>query len=172
MSKNEDEIHKKLSELEASLEVKQQEVSATSKGKDVTAAKSEKVKVDIPDDVATKSDLCLIGGLGFILTGLLIFFNHVKVTTSIFTSLGFGQEGFGLVLIPLVVGIGIVFYNYKSRLGWIVTSASCGLIIFAVLSQLIMSFPKISILGLIFMLLPLALGGALIMKGINTRSQG
>ncbi len=172
MGRQDEEIQRKLSELEESLSQEGPgELSTRSSGSELASAHKLKEEIELYTGAGSlRADLYYISGFGMILASLLMFFNHMKVGTSIFTALGFGQEGFGLVLIPLLIGLGINIYNFKSRVGWVITSASCALIIFAVLSHVIMTFPKISFLGLILMLLPLAAGGALIRKGLETRS--
>jgi hypothetical protein len=97
----------------------------------------------------------------------LMLFNHVRVGTGFFQMLGIGGGGFGLLMIPLLVGIGWAFYDSKSKWGWTVMAFSVGLIFFSILSSLVMSFPGISLLGLIMMLAPLAFGGALLLKSMG-----
>lgn len=163
MTAPEEEIERKLIELEASLkEDPQQQLSVP--------AKSSQPSVN--DDVV-KSDLYITMGSCLLLLGVLLFFNHVRLGTSFFTNLfGMGQAGFGLILIPLMIGAGILLYDYKKRIGWIITAASCALIFFSVLSRLVMTFPSMSLLGMIMMLLPLAGGAALLVKGIKQRPSG
>jgi hypothetical protein len=162
MSKPEDELEAKLNELELSLQQAESAQVAKPNGS-TEVAKTDKEEV--------KSDLNLVIGLGLILTGIFLIFNHVKVGMSFFSWFGFGQQGFGLIFVPLLIGICLIFYNYNWRAGWILTAASCALIFFAILSQLIMSFPTTSILGLIIMFLPLVAGIALTLKGLTGRKQ-
>lgn len=158
MNRPEDEIQRKLEEIEAKIVEEPQPVSRVS-------GKTE-LKVD---ESGLSADLQLLVGLGLLLTGVFLVFNHVTVGTSFLALLGLGHQGFGLTIIPLLVGLGLIFYNHKMRAGWVITAASCALIFFAVLSQLVMSFPPTSLLGLVIMFLPLALGTALVLKGITTR---
>lgn len=81
--------------------------------------------------------------------------------------LGFGGQGFGLLLIPMLIGIGWIMYDAKSRIAWMLLSLTCVVIFFTILSGLIMTFPTTSLLGLIIMLLPFALGGMLLLKGLG-----
>jgi hypothetical protein len=81
--------------------------------------------------------------------------------------LGMGGGGFGLLLIPLIFGIGWLIYDVKSRWAWLVTAAVTGVIIFSVLNSLVLNFPQISLLGLVMLLLPFAAGGALLLKGVG-----
>lgn len=164
MGKPEDEIERKLRELETTLKEDEQPTQLS------VPPKSAEPKVTA-DDV--KADLYLTMGSGCLLLGILLFFNHVRIGTPFLAGLfGFGHAGIGFTLVPLMIGIGIILYDYKLRVGWIITAASCALVFFAVLAQLIMTFPATSLLGLIIMLLPLAAGAALLAKGLLHRQSG
>ena len=94
-----------------------------------------------------------------------MFFNHVHVGTGFLQALGWGGGGFGLILIPLIFGLGWLMYDSKNKVAWLLNSVVCGVIIFSVLSSLIMTFPTTTLLGVIILLLPFAAGGALLLKG-------
>lgn len=158
--KDDDQIQKKLIELEATIveEPPQQLVVASPKTTNLVAGDEE-----------VKSDLYLTVGAGLLLLGIFLLFNHVRVGTGFLTWLGVGGQGFGLILIPLLVGIGFLCYDYKNRIGWVVTAVSLAAIIFGMLSHLVMTFPAMSLLGVIIMLLPFAFGGALVVRAIQSK---
>lgn len=162
MNRKEEEIKKKLLELETSvLKEAPSQLASDAKSTVLKTPGSEKPSTTV------KSDLCYFGGIGLIGVGLLMLFQHVTVGSGFFGMLGLGAGGFGLLLIPLMVGIGWMFYDSKSRAGWMITAASCALIFFAILSSLRMNFPNLSLLSMVFMLLPFAFGGALLLKGMG-----
>jgi len=163
MTKPEDEIKEKLAELEADLEEAPQ--LPASKGKE--SAVAPLAKQPAQEDIASDLNLCI--GFGLLLLGSFLILNHVQVGSGFMAWFGFHAAGFGLTIIPLMIGLGMLFYDYKNRLGWIITIASLALIFFAVLSQLVMTFPSMSLLGLVIMFLPFAAGGALIAKGFKIR---
>ncbi len=157
MDKKDKEIEQKLIELESTV---------------VNEEKSHVAPVPVSTSITTeqssvKSDTYYFLGLALIIAGILMFFQHIRVGSSFFAALGMGSGGFGLLLIPLIVGIGWIIYAPKSRVGWVILSASCAIVFFAALSSLIMTFPAVSLFGLIIMLLPLAAGGALLLKGMG-----
>jgi len=164
MGAPDEEIERKLIELESSLREPPRELSVNSKSTQPT----------VNNDDAAKADLNITVGWCLLALGILLVFNHVRIGTSFFAGLfgGMSRTGFGYLLIPFIVGIGIILYDYKKRVGWIITAMSCALLFFAILSQLIMTFPSTSLLGLMFMLLPLAAGGALLAKGMTQKSRG
>lgn len=165
MNKKDEEIQRKLLELEATVLKESSQASLpTTHG---TSSELTGTANNGQPTTTVQQDLCYFLGLGLIFTGILMFFNHVHVGTGMLQILGMGGGGFGLLLIPLMVGIGWLMYDSKSKAAWLVTAATCGTIVFSVLSSLVMSLPQISLLGMIMLLLPFAAGGALLLKGIG-----
>lgn len=170
MSKKDDEIQRKLQELEAtvlkekeSTTESQQHLSSNQKtSSDLLSLERKQLPAQ-----PVQNDLQYFGGIALILTGLFMFFNHVKVGSGMMGLLGLGGGGIGLVFLPLMVGIGWLIYDSKSKIAWLLTAASCAIAIFSVLSSVTMIFPQLSFLGMILMLLPFAAGGALLLKGMG-----
>src|SRR5271154_3021395 len=131
MDKKDEQIERKLVELEASMtEDAAHKVSAPDRtGTELTGDMLPEVHTDV------KSDLYYFCGLGLIVTGILLLFNHIHVGTGFFAAFGWGAGGFGLLVIPLLIGIGWLFYDSKSRIGWAVVAAACGVIFFSCLSS-------------------------------------
>src|SRR5215472_19298070 len=64
------------------------------------------------------------GGIGMFLFGLVLtiaggylIMNQVQVTSGYWQ--WFGTNTFGLTLIPLIIGIGLLFFNGRSIIGWL-----------------------------------------------------
>ena len=168
MSKKDEEIQRKLQELEAavlkeSVSLKETNHPLVAQERSTELLTSQKNQVQS----TVQNDLCYFAGIGLILTSLFLFFNHIRVGTGMLQMFGLGGTGFGLLLIPLMAGIGWLVYDSKSKAGWILSAASCAVICFAVLNSLIMSFPSLTLLGTIMMLFPLAAGGGLLLKGMG-----
>lgn len=163
MNKKDEEIQKKLAELETAV-LKEAPQPLTTTSRSSTSLTTTSSSQNQP---SVKSDLCYFGGLGLIIVGVLMLFQHVRVGTSFFQMLGMGGHGFGLIIIPLLFGIGWMIYDSKSRFAWLITAASCALIFFSVLMSLVMTFPQMTLLSLVMMLLPFAFGGALLLKGMG-----
>lgn len=70
---------------------------------------------------------------------------------------GYGITG-GMVMIPFIFGIGMIFYNGKSIIGWILTCGSLTALIFGVISSLHFSLRTMSAFDLITILV-LSVGG-------------
>jgi len=72
------------------------------------------------------------GGLGEFVTGLALcaigtylLLGRVTVHTSFWHIAG-GGSAFGITLIPMMIGVAVLFFNGKSVLGWVLTAAGFG----------------------------------------------
>jgi hypothetical protein len=103
-------------------------------------------------------------GLGMAIAGAYLLTNQITVTSGFWTLWGYNT--FGLSLIPLIFGIGILFFNGRSILGWILTFAGVIVIGAGVLMNLTIYFQPTSLFNTIMMLVLLAGGIGLVAKGI------
>lgn len=79
-----------------------------------------------------------------------LFLNQVQVTTSFWR---FGQYGgFGLTLLPLLVGIAFLFYNGRSIVGWLLTIGGATIILASVLMNMDIYFRQTTLFNTIMML--------------------
>jgi hypothetical protein len=95
--------------------------------------------------------------------GFYLLLNGIVVSSSFgFGSRLFGIGGMGLtggmILIPLLIGIGMVFYNARSYLGWLIAIASFGALVFGVISSVSLNLRTMTAFELI-VILTLAFGG-------------
>jgi len=89
-------------------------------------------------------------GLVMVVAGGYLILNQVQVTTS---SWRFGQYGgFGLTLLPLLAGIGMLFYNGKSVIGWLLTIAGTAVILASILMNMDIYFRQTTLFNTIVML--------------------
>lgn len=105
-------------------------------------------------------------GLGMTIAGGFLFVNHVKVGYGFWHF--FGRNTQGLVLIPLIVGIGFLFFNSKSVVGWILTGAGALMIFLGVIVPLRFHFPQTSLFNLLIMLGLLVGGIGLVLRSLRT----
>ena len=94
--------------------------------------------------------MCAVAG-GWLLT------NQVTVTTGGYWQL-WGMNGFGLSLIPFIVGTGLIFFNGKSILGWLLLAAGLVIVFVGILSNLRIYFQPTSLFNTLLMLALLAGG--------------
>lgn len=117
------------------------------------------------------------GGVGTFFTGLLLtvvggflVLNQVQVTSS-FTFFGLWgwsrPAGFGLTLLPLLIGVGVLFFDGKSKLGWILTGGGLLTILAAVLMSLSIHWEPTSLFNTLLMFGLLAAGVGLIVRSLR-----
>lgn len=88
---------------------------------------------------------------------------------------GFGTRAFsiggmsittGIILIPFIFGIGLIFYNARNWLGWLLTVGSMVALIFGVLSNLNIQMTRMSVFDLLVILVLLVGGIGLFLRSI------
>jgi hypothetical protein len=60
--------------------------------------------------------------------------------------------GFGLTMLPLLVGIAFLFYNGKSIIGWLLTAVGAAIILAAILMNMDIYFRQTTLFNTIVML--------------------
>jgi len=104
-------------------------------------------------------------GLALAVAGAYMLTERVTVT-SVYWSL-WGHSAFGLSLLPLVIGIGLLFYNGKSIAGWLLTFAGAVIILAGVIMNLQIYFQPTSLFSTIIMLVLLAAGIGLVARSLR-----
>ena len=103
-------------------------------------------------------------GLGLTVAGAYLLTNQVVVTSSFWTI--WGYNSFGLSLLPLIFGIGILFFNGKSIIGWLLLFVGVVIIFAGILMNLQIYFQPTSLFNTVMMLILLAGGIGLIARAI------
>jgi hypothetical protein len=108
-------------------------------------------------------------GVAVAAIGFFLLFSHVQVYSSYWNFPMFGGAGrsFGVSLIPLLFGIGILFANGKSRLGWFLAVGGLLFILAGILVNLDIRFYGTSLMNTLIMLGCIAAGFGLIVKGLR-----
>ena len=112
------------------------------------------------------------GGVGEFLAGLaMAVAGAYMLTESVTVTSGYwslwGHSAFGLSLLPLVVGVGLLFYNGKSVAGWLLTFAGAVIILAGVIMNLQIYFQPTSLFNTIVMLVLLAGGLGLVARSLR-----
>jgi hypothetical protein len=116
------------------------------------------------------------GGIGEFMVGVLLaavgfylLFSHVQVHSSYWNFFGGGGAGrsFGISLIPLLLGIGILFVNGRSVLGWFLAVGGLLFILAGILMNLDIYFQSTSLTNTLIMLALIAAGLGLVVKGLR-----
>ena len=115
------------------------------------------------------------GGMGQFLIGLVMAVaGGYLLTSNVTVHSGFwtigGYDTFGLSLVPLIFGIGIVFFNGRSVLGWFLLVAGAVIILAGILMHLRIYFEHTSLFNTIMMLVLLFGGIGLMARGVKAHS--
>ena len=105
-------------------------------------------------------------GLAMAVAGAYILTNRVTVTSGFWTI--WGYNGFGLSLLPLIFGIGLLFFNGRSKAGWLLLGAGAVIIFIGILMHLDIYFQPTSLFNTILMLVLLAGGIGLVARSLRT----
>ena len=112
------------------------------------------------------------GGVGtFIIGAALIVAGGYLLLTRVTVAGGgwylWGYNAFGLSLLPLLVGIGVLFFNGRSVLGWGLTGAGAIIIVAGILANLHIYFESTSLFDTLVILGLLAAGIGLVARSLK-----
>ena len=114
------------------------------------------------------------GGLGTFFIGFVmavaggyLLTNQVTVTSGYWRI--WGYNGFGLTLLPLVVGIAFLFFDGKSIVGWVLTVAGAVILFVGIIMNLDIYFRATSLFNTLVMLVLLLGGIGLVARSLRPR---
>lgn len=115
------------------------------------------------------------GGLGEFFAGLAmaagggyLLMQQVTVTSGFWTL--WGYNAFGFSLIPLLIGIGMLFFDGRSKLGWVLTGLGGLIILLGIITNLSIFFRPTSLFNTLIILALLAGGIGLIARSLRTKA--
>jgi uncharacterized protein len=104
-------------------------------------------------------------GLGMAVAGAYLLTQRVTVTSGYWTL--WGYNAFGLSLLPLLFGIGILFFDGRSIAGWLLTFAGVVIILVGIIANLGIYFQPTSLFNTLVMLILLAGGIGLVARSLR-----
>ncbi len=104
-------------------------------------------------------------GLGMSAAGAYLLTQRVTVTSGYWTL--WGYNAFGLSLLPLLFGIGILFFNGRSWAGWLLTFVGVVIILVGIIANLGIYFQPTSLFNTLVMLALLAGGIGLVARSLR-----
>ncbi len=104
-------------------------------------------------------------GLGMVVAGAYLLTNQVTVTSGFWSFWGYNT--FGLTLLPLIFGIGILFFDGRSKVGWLLLFVGAIIIFTGILMNLQVYFQPTSLFNTIMMLILLAGGLGLVVRALR-----
>jgi len=107
--------------------------------------------------------LAMAVGGGYLLT------NQVTISSGFWG--WFGPHTFGLSLLPLIVGCGLLFFDGRSRGGLVLTVGGAAIILLGILMNLRIFFEPTSLFNTLIMLVLLAGGLGLLARSLRPKSR-
>jgi hypothetical protein len=105
-------------------------------------------------------------GLGMAVAGAYMLTSRVTVSGGYWTM--WGYNSFGLSLVPLIFGIGLLFFNGRSVAGWLLLFVGVVIIFAGVLMNLQIYFQQTSLFNTVVMLVLLAGGIGLVARSLRS----
>ena len=115
-------------------------------------------------------------GLLMMIVGGYLFFQNIQVSIGFgfgyqyFTAWGVGVTS-GLVLVPFIFGVGMIFYNCSNILGWILTLGSLAMLAFGVIAQTRFHLHNMSAFELLTILFLLVGGIGLFLSSLRSSTR-
>ena len=98
--------------------------------------------------------------------GAYLLLNQVQVTTSFWSFGAYG--GFGLTLLPLLIGVAFLFYDGRSWIGWLLTGLGTVIILAGIITHLDIYFRQTTLFNTLVMLVLLFGGLGLIARSLRS----
>ena len=112
------------------------------------------------------------GLLEFVIGTAMAVAGAYLLTTRVTVTSGFwgwwGDSTFGLTLVPLLIGIGILFFNGRSMLGWLLMIGGAVIILAGIIANLQMYFRPTSLFATLMMLVLLAGGLGIVARSLRS----
>ena len=105
------------------------------------------------------------GGLAMVIAGGYLLLTRVSVISGGWSF--YGYNAFGLTLFPLLIGIGVLFYNGRSIVGWFLTLGGALIILVGIVANLRIYFQPSSLFDTLMMLGLLAGGLGLVARSLR-----
>lgn len=122
---------------------------------------------DLRDVGGTKGGfVSFVMGLGLTIIGGYLFFDRVTVHGGYWNFGGSAGTAFGITLVPTMIGLGMLFYDGKATLGWILFVGGLLAITVGVIANLQIHFQGTSLFQTLLMLGMPAVGIGLMMRAL------
>jgi hypothetical protein len=111
-------------------------------------------------------------GIALFVAGLYLLLKNIYVQHSFgFSNPMYSLAGFsitsGMLLIPFVIGIGMLFFNYKNIIGWVLAVGAVGLIIVGVITSIHFTLAGMSAFDILIILVMVAGGLGLFLSSFR-----
>lgn len=108
----------------------------------------------------------LCGGVYLLLNSIHIH-SHYGFGARLYSMRGFGVTS-GMIMIPFMFGVGMIFYNAKNTFAWILAGGSLLALVFGVISSIQFTFQSMSAFDLIVILVLTAGGLGIFLSSLRS----
>ena len=108
-------------------------------------------------------------GLAMLVAGGYLFLDNVAVFTNYRELFGFGHGAFGLSLIPLLIGVGWLFFNGKSIVAWFLTGGGLLIIVIGIIARMTVRWQTTSLFNTLLILVFIVGGVGLIARSLKAQ---
>jgi len=114
-------------------------------------------------------------GVTMLIGGSYLFLDNVYVDTGMGWGGGamyhMGGMGItsGMILIPFMLGVAMVFYSAKNPLGWLLTFGSVVALVFGIISRVQMRFADMTLFSLLTIIVLMVGGAGLLLNAMRER---
>jgi hypothetical protein len=108
-------------------------------------------------------------GFGMFCVGVYLLLHRVIVSSGYWNF--YGGNAFGVTLIPMLLGVGLLFWNGRSIAGWILSSAGALFIVAGIIANMHIYFAPTSLFDTLVMLVLMVGGLGLIARALVAHQQ-
>jgi hypothetical protein len=128
---------------------------------------------DFRDVGGTRGGLGLfVVGAAMFIGGLYLLFQQIDVHGGYWGGRWGNDSTFGLTMIPLLGGIGVLFWNGSSKVGWALTGAGLLILVLGIIANMQIHWRRTTLFEALLMLALIAGGLGLIARSLKGASTG
>lgn len=112
-------------------------------------------------------------GLGLFAVGIYLLFQQVDVHGGYFHWGSWNQDrSFGLTVLPMLIGVGILFWNGSSIAGWLLTGGGLLLIVVGIVANMQIHFRRTTLWNTLVILVLIVAGLGLVVRSLRPMGRG
>lgn len=125
-------------------------------------------RIDTESERDRKDHALLLFVLGFLLLvfGVYMVFQSTQVSSSWPWYIGSFSVPTGVIVVPLLIGIGMLFFNSKSAAGWLLTVLGALFIIVTIIMSVSIHFSTTSLFTFVLMFGSITAGAGMMMRAL------
>ncbi len=113
--------------------------------------------------------IMMIGG-GYLLLDSIYVGNVFHFRHAMFHAGSWGITS-GMILIPFLFGVGMIFYNYKNKIGWVLAGGSLIALVFGVIANIQFTFRQLSLIEILIIFVLLVGGIGLFLRSLGAQGK-